>query len=111
MVKFQAAAADRTFHALADQTRRAVLESLREQPGQSVSQLAAPLCVKLPSMMKHLDVLDDAGLITRSKSGRTVAVHLTPEPMRDALDWLSRYERFWTVSLDRLVAYVEQDPK
>ena len=57
--------------------------------------------------MKHLDVLCDAGLITRSKIGRTVTVRLRPEPMREAMNWLRRYERFWSVSLDRLAAYVE----
>jgi DNA-binding transcriptional ArsR family regulator len=57
--------------------------------------------------MKHLDVLGDAGLVTRSKVGRTVTVRLRPEPMREAMDWLRRYERFWSKSLDRLAAYVE----
>jgi DNA-binding transcriptional ArsR family regulator len=58
--------------------------------------------------MKHLDVLDDAGLITRHKSGRVVTVRLSPEPMREALDWLRRYERFWSKSLERLAAYAER---
>jgi len=57
--------------------------------------------------MKHLDVLDDAGLITRSKVGRVVTVRLRPEPMREAIDWLRRYERFWSASLDRLAVYAE----
>jgi DNA-binding transcriptional ArsR family regulator len=57
--------------------------------------------------MKHLDVLGNAGLVTRSKSGRTVTVRLRPEPMREAVDWLRRYERFWSSRLDRLAAYVE----
>jgi hypothetical protein len=58
--------------------------------------------------MKHLDVLADAGLITRRKSGRTVTVRLRAQPMREAMAWLSRYERFWTASLDRLSAYAER---
>jgi DNA-binding transcriptional ArsR family regulator len=58
-------------------------------------------------VMKHLDVLDEAGLISRSKSGRTVTVRLRPEPMREAMDWLQRYERFWSASLDRLKAEAE----
>jgi hypothetical protein len=58
-------------------------------------------------MMKHLDVLSDAGLITRAKTGRTVSVNLSIEPMREAMAWLSRYERCWTVRLDRLAALVE----
>jgi DNA-binding transcriptional ArsR family regulator len=58
--------------------------------------------------MKHLDVLDDAGLIARSKVGRTVTVRLRPDPMKEAMDWLRRYERFWSQSLDRLAAYAER---
>ncbi len=75
----------------------------------SVSQLARPFAIKLPAVMKHLDVLGDAGLITRSKAGRTVTVRLSPEPMREAMDWLRRYERFWSASLDRLTAYAEAE--
>jgi DNA-binding transcriptional ArsR family regulator len=99
---------DRTFSALADPTRRAVLLRLKQKPGLSVSELARPLSLKLPGMMKHLDVLSDAGLITRSKAGRTVSVNLSVGPMREAMEWLGRYERFWTSSLDRLVALVEE---
>ena len=109
MVKYNASDLDRTFSALADPTRRAVLLRLKKQPGLSVSELARPLSLKLPGMMKHLDVLSDAGLITRAKAGRTVSVHLSVGPMREAMEWLKRYERFWTVSIDRLVALVEKD--
>jgi DNA-binding transcriptional ArsR family regulator len=98
---------DRTFAALVDPTRRAILARLERQDGASVSELARPFAIKLPAVMKHLDVLDDAGLITRSKVGRVVTVRLAPEPMREAMDWLRRYERFWSASLDRLAAYVE----
>jgi uncharacterized protein YndB with AHSA1/START domain/DNA-binding transcriptional ArsR family regulator len=111
MVKYQASAMDRTFSALADPTRRHVLLRLKDEPGLSVSELARPLSLKLPGMMKHLDVLSDAGLITRTKTGRTVSVHLSAEPMREAMAWLNRYERFWTVSLDRLIAFVEEDER
>ncbi len=58
----------------------------------SIGELARPFAIKLPAVMKHLDVLGTAGLITRSKSGRTVAVRLAPEPMQEAVDWLLRYE-------------------
>ena len=109
MVKYHASAMDRTFSALADPTRRELLLRLKEEPGLSVSELARPLSLKLPGMMKHLDVLSDAGLITRTKTGRTVSVRLSVEPMREAMEWLNRYERLWTVSLDRLVALVEED--
>jgi DNA-binding transcriptional ArsR family regulator len=109
MVKYQASGLDRTFAALGDPTRRDILLRLKEEPGLSVSELARPLTRKLPGIMKHLDVLADAGLITRTKAGRTVSVHLAHEPMREAMEWLNRYERFWTHSLDRLAALVEED--
>lgn len=109
MVKHNASDIDRTFAALADPTRRHLLLRLKDEPGLSVSELARPLSLKLPGMMKHLDVLSDAGLITRTKTGRTVSVHLSVAPMREAMAWLERYERLWTVSLDRLVTLVEED--
>lgn len=100
---------DRTFAALADPTRRAILARLeRVEEGASISDLAAPFDIKLPAVMKHLDVLNDAGLITRTKAGRTVTVRLSPDPMRAAMEWLHRYERFWSASLDRLAAYAER---
>ena len=98
---------DRTFAALVDPTRRAILSRLEREKSVSVSQLARPFAIKLPAVMKHLDVLDEAGLITRSKAGRTVSVRLSPEPIREAMDWLRRYERLWSASLDRLAAYAE----
>ena len=109
MVKYHASNMDRTFAALADPTRRKILLRLKEEPGLSVSELARPFSQKLPGMMKHLDVLANAGLITRTKAGRTVSVHLSLEPMREAMEWLNRYERFWTLSIDRLAGLVEKD--
>lgn len=98
---------DRTFAVLSDSTRRAILARLEREDGLSVSELARPHAIKLPAIMKHLDVLDDAGLISRTKEGRTVTVRLQPRPMREAMEWLRRYERFWTASLDRLTALAE----
>jgi DNA-binding transcriptional ArsR family regulator len=98
---------DRTFGALVDPTRRAILAQLERKDGASISELAAPFAIKLPAVMKHLNVLDDAGLVTRSKSGRTVTVRLRPQPMREAMEWLRRYEHFWSGSLDRLATYAE----
>jgi DNA-binding transcriptional ArsR family regulator len=109
MAKYKASAIDRTFSALSDPTRRGVLLRLKNKPGLSVSELALPFSLKLPGMMKHLDVLSDAGLITRTKTGRTVSVNLSVGPMREAMAWLKRYERLWTVSLDRLAALVEEE--
>ncbi|MGV1964167.1 ArsR/SmtB family transcription factor [Agrobacterium sp. 22-222-1] len=109
MAKHQVSNMDRIFWALADPTRRGVLQRLVAEPGLSVSELAGSFSLKLPGMTKHLDVLSDAGLITRTKTGRTVAVNLSPAPLQDAMAWLNQYGRFWTVSLDRLVALVEED--
>ena len=100
---------DRTFAALADPTRRALLARLGEHDSVSVSELARPFPVSLPAIMKHLDVLSDAGLITRAKTGRTVACRLSAAPMEQAMEWLNRYQRFWSTQLDRLAAFVEED--
>jgi len=99
---------DRTFSALADPTRRAILARLEREQCVSVSELARPFAIKLPAVMKHLDVLNDAGLVTRTKSGRTVTVRIVAGPMRGATEWLRRYERFWSTRLDRLTAYAER---
>ena len=81
---------DRTFAALADPTRRALIARLGEQDGVSVSELARPFPVSLPGIMKHLDVLSEAGLIARQKTGRTVTCRLTAETMEQAMAWLHR---------------------
>ena len=109
MVKFQEETLDRTFAALSDPTRRALLARLGDRASLSVSELAQPFSMSLPAIMKHLDVLSDAGLITRSKTGRTVTCQLTPAPMEQAMEWLARYERYWTEQLDRLAAFLEED--
>src|SRR6516162_10861312 len=109
MVKYGDEALDRTFAALADPTRRALLARLDNRETLSVSELAQPFAMTLPAIMKHLDVLSEAGLIAREKTGRTVACRLTAAPMEQAMNWLSRYEHFWSDNLDRLVALVEED--
>jgi DNA-binding transcriptional ArsR family regulator len=96
---------DRTFAALADPTRRALLARLRQR-SLSVSELARPFPISLPGIMKHLDVLSDAGLIRRRKTGRTVACTLVAAPMEQATDWLKAYQRFWDERLDRLDDYL-----
>jgi DNA-binding transcriptional ArsR family regulator len=109
MVNYQPSPLDRTFAALADPTRRALLARLDAEDGVTVSDLARPFPVSLPAIMKHLDVLSDAGLITRSKAGRTVTCQITPAPMEQAMNWLAHYERYWTEQLDRLAAFLEED--
>ena len=108
MVYLSPAPLDRTFAALADPTRRALLSRLGEQEHVSVSELARPFAMSLPAIMKHLDVLSDAGLIARAKTGRTVACRLTAGPMAQASEWLNRYEKFWSEQLDRLAAFLEE---
>jgi DNA-binding transcriptional ArsR family regulator len=109
MVKLLDSDLDRTFSALADPTRRGMLSELDGRQEISVSELARPFAMSLPAVMKHLDVLSDAGLITRSKTGRTVSCRLSAAPMEQAMNWLARYERFWSLQLDRLAAFVEKD--
>ncbi len=109
MVKYEDDVLNRTFAALADPTRRALLARLAQQDVVSVSALAQPFAISLPAVMKHLDVLAEAGLVTREKSGRTVSCRLAAGPMEDAMQWLAHYERFWSAALDRLAAFVEED--
>jgi DNA-binding transcriptional ArsR family regulator len=109
MVKYSDRTLDRTFAALADPTRRALIARLAERESLSVSELARPFPVSLPAIMKHLDVLSDAGLIKRTKTGRTVACQLAAGPMEEAMNWLTRYQQFWSEQLDRLAAFVEED--
>lgn len=98
---------DRTFAALADPTRRALLAQLSKRGTVSVSNLARPHPMSLPAIMKHLDVLSSAGLVTRTKTGRTVACKLGAGPMEQAVEWLNRYQAFWSGTLDRLAAFLE----
>src|SRR4029079_613085 len=90
---------NRPFAALSDPTRRALLARLVAQDGLSISELAQPFPMSLPAIMKHLDVLSNAGLIAREKTGRTVACRLTAQPMEQAMEWLNRYQRFWSDNL------------
>src|ERR1700681_1813894 len=109
MVNLQSAPLARTFAALSDPTRRALVMRLAAEPDISVSTLAAPFPVSLPAIMKHLDVLSEAGLVAQTKAGRVVACRLDAEPMRDAFEWLNRYQKFWSERLDRLAAFLEEE--
>jgi DNA-binding transcriptional ArsR family regulator len=107
MVQFYDATLDRVFGALADPTRRGVLDALGAG-SLGVSELAAPHGMSLPGFMKHLRVLEEAGLIARNKEGRVVSCELSAAPMKAAAAWMSRYERFWTEKLDALARYLYQ---
>ena len=107
MVNYREERLDRVFAALSDPTRRAVLSRLSRARTLSVTALAEPFDIKLPAVMKHLDVLAEVGLIRRAKTGRTVQVEMVAGALKPAALWLRRYERFWSDSLDRLAAYAE----
>ncbi|HWE16007.1 MAG TPA: metalloregulator ArsR/SmtB family transcription factor [Hyphomicrobiaceae bacterium] len=109
MVEFSGTQLDLAFAALADPTRRAIVDRLAGEPELSVTEIAQRFPVSLPAVMKHLDVLARASLVERRKTGRVVRCRLAPAPMEAAVHWLSRYERFWTEQLDRLAAYVEEE--
>jgi DNA-binding transcriptional ArsR family regulator len=96
---------DTIFGALADPTRRAILASLAKGEA-SVSELARPHPMSLPAILKHLRVLEDAGLVAQRKSGRVRHCRLVAQPLKDATDWLEQYRLFWERQLDSLDRYL-----
>ena len=96
------------FKALADHHRRYLLDSLSQNDGQTLSELCAHLPMTRFGVMKHLDILEEAGLITTRKVGREKLHYLNPAPMRDVAGWVERYRRFWDERLDRLEEYLRE---
>jgi len=92
---------DLLFGALADATRRSIVERLARGEA-TVTELAAPFSISLPAISRHLKVLEHASLITRSQQGRWRSARLSPASLETAAAWISRYERLWTESFDRL---------
>ncbi len=108
MVKYRSHDLDRVFAALADPTRRRILERLAE--GQTrVTRLAKPFSMSLPAVSKHLRVLEGAGLLRRHRHGREHHLELEAQPMREALRWMERYRRFWEGSLEALADYLDKE--
>jgi DNA-binding transcriptional ArsR family regulator len=105
MVKYKAEALDRTFAALSDPTRRAILARL-VQGDASVSELAAPFAMSLPAISKHLRVLEQAGLVERTKDGRVHRLRLVAQPLHQAASWIAHYQRFWDQQLAALAGYL-----
>lgn len=102
----------RTFHALSDPTRRAVVARLSRGGGATVGELAAGHAMSLPAFSKHVGVLVEAGLVARRKVGRTVECTVRPAALAEAHAWLGDMTAFWTGSLDRLEALLEPtDPQ
>jgi DNA-binding transcriptional ArsR family regulator len=94
------------FGALADPTRRAILAQLTEGD-RSVMELSAPFPVSQPAISRHLKVLEGAGLISRHRRATVRLSHLEAEPLRDATEWLARYQAYWDESYDRLDALLD----
>lgn len=97
---------DRTFAALADSTRRAILARLARGDA-SVGELARPFRVSRPAISKHLRVLERAGLVRRTREGRVSRCELEAVAMREAAEWVDRYRVFWEGRLNALARYVE----
>ena len=98
---------DDVFGALADPTRRRILETL-SRGDQCVTRLARPYCMSLPAISKHLRVLERAGLICRRRDGRVHHLKLDAKPMRQAAQWIEEYRKFWEGALDSLADYLER---
>jgi DNA-binding transcriptional ArsR family regulator len=98
---------DRTFAALADSTRRAILARLA-QGEATVGELAEPFTMTQPAVSKHLKVLEQAGLIVRGRRAQWRPAELRTEPLREASDWLEAYRELWEERLDRLDAFLRE---
>jgi DNA-binding transcriptional ArsR family regulator len=103
----QSAAADDVFHALANSTRRKVLERLSVGPA-TVSELAAPFDMQLPSFVQHLSVLEQSRLVRSKKRGRVRTYEIAPERFKVAEDWSTARRQSWEARLDRFDQYVKQ---
>jgi DNA-binding transcriptional ArsR family regulator len=98
---------DRTFGALADPTRRAILARLAKGEA-SVTELAEPFEMSLPAVSKHLKVLERAGLVSRGRERQWRPARLRPTPIKEVAEWTDRYRRFWDERYDRLDEYLDE---
>lgn len=101
------AASSTVFHAVADPTRRAILDRLRAG-GKPVAELAAGFRMSRPAVSKHLGVLRRARLVREQREGRQRVYRLSPEPLGDVAQWIESYRRFWQVNLESLKRHLEQ---
>ena len=99
---------NKTFAALADPTRRAILSRLT-QGTATVTELAEPFAMSLPAVSKHLTVLEKAGLLTRQRQGRIHYLSLNATPLKEIANWVTLYEQFWTGQLDALASFLEEE--
>jgi len=107
MVKYSSSRLNQTFAALADPTRRRMLEQLARGE-RCVTDLARPHSMSLPAVSKHLRVLEKAGLLRRRRYGRVHQLRLEAKPLKQAALWVEEYRKFWEESFDRLAAYLEK---
>jgi DNA-binding transcriptional ArsR family regulator len=103
----KSSALDRTFSALSDPTRRDILERLGRGPA-TLSELAGPLDMSLPGVLKHVRVLERAQLVSTERNGRTRECRLGPEQLDDASEWIAMYRLRWERRLDRLESFIER---
>ncbi|MFL6239209.1 MAG: ArsR/SmtB family transcription factor [Actinomycetes bacterium] len=109
MLKYSAAALDRSFQALADPSRRAMIEQLCRGPA-SVSELAKPLAMSLPAVVQHLQVLESSGLVSTHKNGRVRTCQLDSAALRATEQWITQRRTAWETRLDRLGDYLSAKP-
>ena len=109
MVK-QSVRVDRVFHALADPTRRDLVERLSHGPA-TVSELAEPLDMTLPAVFQHLQVLEASGLVDSEKVGRVRTCRIEPAALRSAEQWINQRRTDWERRLDRLGEYLAENPE
>jgi DNA-binding transcriptional ArsR family regulator len=95
------------FAALADPTRRAILARLSSKGETTVSHLAEPFAMSLPAISRHLKVLENAGLVSRSRTAQWRPAKLEPLAMKGIADWIDQYRHFWEASFERLDAYLK----
>jgi DNA-binding transcriptional ArsR family regulator len=112
MVQYRATSnIDRVTAAIADPTRRAILERLTRGSAH-ISDVAEPFSMSLTGFCKHVRVLERAGLVRRTRCGRSKILQLSPEPLRDVAQWILKYQPFWNARLDRLQQFfAEQKEK
>ena len=110
MVKYRTELLDRTFSALSDPTRRAILARL-SLGSASVGELAKPFDISLPAISRHLRALEAAGLLVQHKEGRVRRCVLNAQPLDDAVEWIETNRRFWESQFDSLSRYLDEHEK
>jgi len=108
MVKYSPQSLDAVFSALADPTRRSIVERLSHGEA-TVTEVAEPFKMSLPAISKHLRILEQAGLIAREKEGRVHHLRLAAAPLQTAIEWLADYRQFWDEQIDSLATYLEAE--